>query len=246
MFVLITLFEYFFEPFTRNYEEHLYDYWIICVFHAAVATICYLITFLLFHIKSQPTRWRIRDEVAFIFILIFLVGLGAFLIRDLIYDADNWRWYQLRTEMSHGFLAGILFYSIIITINLKLLQAGIILNSESGNQKIFMEAQVSSDSFSVNPTSIICIKADGNYTIFYFTENEQVQEKMIRQTLDKIATQLNPHPNFVRTHRAFIVNRAFVLESSGNAAGLQLSVKGLDFKVPVSRSNIQKYQEQVS
>lgn len=181
------------------------------------------------------------DEVKYVALMLFLLGLGNFFIRDLIYNADNWRWIILWEEMIHGWIAGGLFYLLIINLNrLLFFEKGFEIDKAS--KSITITSQVVADTFKVNPEDIITVKADGNYAIFYLMSGE----KMIRQTLDKVEDQLSNYAQFVRTHRAYIVNINYIRDQSGNTAGYQLRLENLDFHVPVSRSKTESYLAAIS
>lgn len=247
LLVLVTLFEYFLEPFTRNYSEHRYSYFIICLVHAGVVASSYLLVILALHMIKRPAVWRIRHELLLVFFILTLLGIGNFLIRDVIYANDNWRWGLFNEELIHGYIAGGLFYGMITQINIRIHHywnappKSPIASSTSDKTRI--EAAVAMDSFLVDLQKIVCIKSDGNYASFYLKISEQMETKMIRQTMDKLEEQLSQHPQFIRTHRAYIVNNTYVHSFSGNTGGYQLTVDQLDFKVPVSRANVKKFDE---
>lgn len=248
--MIVTLLEYFLEPFTRNYSEHRYAYWIICVFHAGIVTTSYLIAALTLQLIGQPSVWRIRHEAIFTMSVLTLLGIGNFLIRDLIYDNDNWRWYLFFEEMVHGYLAGTLFYFMITQLNVRILaERNNPLKPDLisiQNDHIHIEAAVAADSFTVNMRNILCVKSDGNYAVFYLKSEDQVETRLIRQTMDKLEEQLSHRPEFLRTHRAYIVNIDFLISHQGNTAGYQLVIDHLDFKVPVSRSNVRKFEHSIT
>jgi hypothetical protein len=241
LLILVTLFEYFVEPFTRTYSEHKYSYFIICLFHATEVTLVYLIVFVVVQYSKHKAKWRYIDEAKYVVLMLFLIGLGNFFIRDLIYDANNWRWEILWVEMIHGWIAGGLFYLLIINLNRLLFQEKELTQTGTA-EKIQITAQVASDSFMVNPDDILAIKSDGNYAIIYF----KTGEKMIRQTLDNIESQLKDHQQFIRTHRAYLVNTRYIVNASGNSAGYLLTLENLDFRVPVSRSKTETYLAAIS
>ncbi len=243
--VIITLLEYFLEPFTRNYSEHIYDYWIICLFHAGVITLSYLITYILFGFIPRPKVWKLKNELLFAGVLIVIGGIGNFFVRELIYDIDNLKWRYFFEELRHGILAGSLFYFLIFNLNRYLYNSFRADNSEKSNE-VEIEAYVSADSFSIDPNQILCVKSDGNYTEFYLIDGINVSKRIVRQTLEKVAEQLSSHSQFFRSHRAFIVNIQMVKEHKGNASGYQLVIDGLEFLVPVSRANVKKYNEHLA
>jgi hypothetical protein len=242
LLILVTLFEYFVEPFTRTYSEHKYPYIIICLFHATEVTLVYLIVFVVVQYSKHKAKWRYIDEAKYVALMLFLIGLGNFFIRDLIYNADNWRWIIFWEEMAHGWIAGGLFYLLVINLNKMILKRTATGSSNEPVSKIKISSPVASDSFQVDPKEVIAIKADGNYVIFY-CENE---EKMIRQTLDNIESQLKDHQQIIRTHRAYLVNTRHIVNASGNSAGYQLTLENLDFRVPVSRSKTETYLAAIS
>jgi DNA-binding LytR/AlgR family response regulator len=145
--------------------------------------------------------------------------------------------------MTHGWIAGALFYFLFFTLNRTIVIQLDKKRRDMSPSIIKINAQVAADSFNIEPKQIICVKADGNYAVFYISENKEVKEKMVRQTLDNIERQLVQSAGFVRSHRAYIINKHFLLKKSGNAAGLQLSLKNLPFHVPVSRSRIKDFHE---
>ena len=242
LLLLVTLFEYAVEPFARNYDEHLYDYWIICLFHAGVVSLCYLAGAMVLALM-QPSQWRLRDELLFVMALLLLIGVGNYWVRILIYHPTYQGWDFLGIEILHAYIAGGIFYLLVIQLNRSLI--GIYRSLRVKKSTVHIQAAVSADSLSVRPDRILCIKSDGNYAIFYLREEDGVTKRMVRQTLDSVEQQLRPYRSFLRTHRAYIVNREHVRSHRGNAAGYQLSLPGLDFTVPVSRTHVKKWDDQM-
>lgn len=199
LFAIVIGLEYFLEPFTRNYSEHRYAYWIICAFHSGVVTCCYLLAHLAVHLIGRPDIWRYRHEARMTLAILSMIGVGNFLIRDLIYDTDNWRGYLFVEEMVHGYLAGTLFYLMIIQLNTRILAHFTVQQAElnsTGQDVVRIEATVAADSFSANPGQILCIKSDGNYAVVYIKNGDKVEHRLIRQTMDSLEEQLSNYPIF--------------------------------------------------
>ncbi|MCF8363633.1 MAG: LytTR family transcriptional regulator DNA-binding domain-containing protein [Prolixibacteraceae bacterium] len=55
--------------------------------------------------------------------------------------------------------------------------------------------------------------------------------------------QLAVIPYFMRVHRAFIVNLKKVISKKGNALGYRLKLEESKSVIPVSRQNIQKFDQ---
>jgi hypothetical protein len=183
------------------------------------------------------------DELIFVVILLVLIGFGNFLIRDLIYDANNWQWHIFWEEMIHGWMAGALFYFLFFTLNKWIINQYEREINKNHSSRVIINSIVASDSFETDPEQIIYIKAEGNYVIFYIEGQDGPIEKMIRQTLDNVEAQLAQRPDFIRTHRTYMVNRKFIKHSTGNAGGYQLSVFHHHQTIPVSRSKVKKHPE---
>lgn len=233
------------EPFERNYSEHLYTYWIICVFHATVVSICYLIIFLILHQIHQPNIWQLKHELTFSLALFSLIGLGAFLIRDLIYDADNWRLEILIEEIVHGYIAGTIYYFGIFQINRQFMvvqQNKDIESIQNSTSIIALKAAIPSDNFEFDLHHLVYIKAEGNYTEFYIWQNDQLDKLIKRMTLQNAWDQLTFHHHLVKTHRSYIVNTDYILKVSGNAQGYTLHLTDQATEVPLSRANFEIFR----
>ncbi len=84
---------------------------------------------------------------------------------------------------------------------------------------------------------LIYITSQGNYASFYIKEkNGLVKEKILRVTLQKINTDLEPFSRIIRCHKSYIVNTAYVTDITGNARGYLLKINCINFSIPVSRS----------
>ncbi len=85
------------------------------------------------------------------------------------------------------------------------------------------------------PMDLICLRSDNNYVeIFYFLEGK-VAKKLLRNRLKNLQEML-PATYFLRCHNRFVVNGKHIVEISGNARNLDLLVKGMSEKIPVSRA----------
>jgi hypothetical protein len=86
-------------------------------------------------------------------------------------------------------------------------------------------------------SDILFAESNKNYLDFYLTENRQIN---VRLTIKELENKLQKYPQFIRCHRAYLVNSEKIQKVEGNAQGLKLQVSGWFFTVPVSRSYIPK------
>jgi hypothetical protein len=101
---------------------------------------------------------------------------------------------------------------------------------------IYFEAIVPADNFSMESHKLLFIKADGNYSRFYYKNGEDIENKISRVLLKSVENQLKEHPEFQRCHRSYLVNINNVEEVVGNARNVSLCFENSKFLVPVSRS----------
>lgn len=71
----------------------------------------------------------------------------------------------------------------------------------------------------VSIIDIICIKADGAYSIIVTEEDKLI----VSQSLKQLEEQLQEHNQFIRCHRSYIVNTEHVKEASKNKGKIILS-----------------------
>ena len=108
--------------------------------------------------------------------------------------------------------------------------------------KLLLRGQSEKENMEISPQQFIYAVADGNYVSVYWWQGDQMQRTLLRQTFKNMAAQLVGKFNLVQTHRSYIVNRAQVEEISGNKNGLQLTIKGISHRIPVSRSYVASFQ----
>jgi DNA-binding LytR/AlgR family response regulator len=94
------------------------------------------------------------------------------------------------------------------------------------------------DNIQLTLSQILFIKSADNYCELAFLEDSLCIRKLLRCSLTSIIKQLPNNSQVYRCHRSYAVNILLVESSSGNAAGLQLSLKLLDDIVPVSRTYV--------
>jgi hypothetical protein len=250
------LFEYLIIPFERTPEEHLYSYPIICLFHVGVAAIVYFLYFLVVGQLVRDEDWQVYKEIIAVFFLLLFIGIGEWAIRPLIYDSpSNHTWPIFWEEIWHAYLAGSIILLLVLTTNVKILKSRNFQRSKrlnirskplNSDQIIEIKTQVQSENFEINPKELICACAAGNYVEIYTSEAGVMQKSLKRLTLQGLYDQLKDYEYILKTHRAFLINTAYINEVKGNAQGYQLMVDHIDFSVPVSRKHLKSFNEALS
>lgn len=108
----------------------------------------------------------------------------------------------------------------------------------ANGQTITLKSQLKNEELNFNSEELLFAESNGNYVVFYLgKDNAQVKKANIRNSISNVEQQLKAYPQFVRTHRAFLVNLGKILSKEGNTAGYSLKLSGIDKKIPVSRQN---------
>jgi endonuclease IV len=257
LFVSLFLFLLLFQPFGAYVPEDKYNYFIICGAHALLPSLIVSIYFtaLNYFRKKSPSKWTKSYEYLHIAVILLLVGIGSFLIRDLIYNnPDNWSVRYLWAEIRNCYLAGILFYFFITF-------AGFYFRSKKAESiagrpfaaiteaneavrsapEIFIKTQVKQDDFSFIADNFLFARAEGNYIELTQYKNDSITTELKRITLKQFESQLAAHSFLFRCHRAYLINLTRIEKVSGNSQGYLLSFNSAADKVPVSRAQLTSF-----
>jgi len=246
------LFDFLFEPFNVNRTEHRFPYWAICLIHSGGAATMYVVVTGIFQYIINEDDWTFGRELLLLAVLMLCIGLGNFGWRDIIYDnPENRSIRYLFEEVRNTFLVGSLILFLLTTINARMLERDnqrktpeIPSGAENRTSNhIALQTASANESFTLHPNHLLCIKSDGNYLEVFQYREDTLHKEIIRLTLQEAAQQLEPFPNLLKTHRAYLVNLDRVTKATGNAQGYQLEVTHLPFTVPVTRKHLPAFRE---
>jgi len=259
LFVIVFLFLFAFRPFVVNPAELRMSYWLTCLIHAVVPTLIFCLYYLVKNISLSSAKkdgWTLGMEILNLCILFFLLGVGSFLIRDIIYtNDDNWSWYYLLIEIKNTFLAGFLIATFLSLLNFYILykksqrQAAELdhhlrqFDATQSTKTISIQASTKSDDFVVDLDTFLFARASGNYVEVHVKVSAVISKSLKRLTLAQLEAQLTP--NVIRTHRSYLVNARHIIHVSGNAQGYELSFADTELTVPVSRSYLAAFDKAV-
>lgn len=248
-------FDFFFEPYNVYRPEHRWPYAVIVLAHALNGSFQYLMYgFLLSKLVSRDD-WKLYKEFTFLGYLLISIGVGSFLIRDLIYDnPENGQLRYLIEEVRNTVLTGSLILFFMTYINFRVLKS----QHQAGAEKlatqppqqdrtlVTLDTPLHSEELTFLIDELVLAKAEGNYVRFYLKKADQVEEQFIRISLASVSQQLCKFQQVIRTHRAFLYNINHLGKVEGNAQGYFLSTEILDFQVPVSRSQLARFDEKLA
>ncbi len=259
IFLLAFFFNYFFTPFNVNPDEQKMSYFWISLIHSATPVLVLFIMYPFIHYSpSIDEGWTIGKDLLFLSVFLLLIGIGQFLVRDLIYDnPNNWSWGYFREEICNTFLVGILLVGLIVSVNFNRLNARYIKEAQElersrlgkERQKVRsvlpIETQVKMDRFDLEIDKFLFAKAEGNYLTIHLSEDDTQIKVLKRISITDFEKQVRAFKDIIRTHRSYIVNLAFLRHVKGNAQGFQLSLEQCDQEIPVSRTMIPAFEARV-
>jgi len=249
------IFTYLFEPFVVNVEEHkINNLWIIVLHSVVPIPVAFTYFFLLKKSVKNIESWTLGKEFMHLAIVLFLIGISSFLIRDFIYtNPDNWSFRYLLEEIRNTFLIGILLLAIILPLNLQRLikkHSNDLKNlpvsqqqyTDEINTTVQIVTSIKEENFELNIRTFLYAKVDSNYLeLFYDSTNDN---ELKRLTLKEFLDQLKSYPFIFKTHRSYVVNLNAIESVSGNAQGYVLHLKNFPKRtIPVSRSKIEEFNQ---
>ena len=249
LFLMTLLFGYFFEPFEVYQPEHKIPYFWITFIHSCTPVFVVFVLLPLNRFPNLLENWTIKKELLLIAVFLLFVGVVQFLIRDFIYDnPNNWSWQYLYEEIRNTFLVGILFAFILVPMNYHRLNIRNVRNADTLNASkttLAIPAKISSyiDELDVDLNHVLYAKAEGNYVELFLSDGTKTLK---RETMKRMEMLLEGCPNYIKTHRSYIVNMNQIDSVTGNAQGYKLVLKNCTSIIPVSRSMILAFNEKMN
>lgn len=255
--LFITSFLYFFRPFGFGKLKHGPEL-IALIFglitFATIVVFNFFTSFLL-KINKDTDEWTLWKWIVETLILIFVISIGNyFYVLYLINDTVTLSGFL---NMSFStFVVGIfpmVFSGFLIQINAlkkhqKQADALVIANAQENREikpiRLYSQSRDQHVEFQIQ--DLLYIESKSNYVSIQLQQNGEITSETLRNTMKNIQSQLTSDSAF-RCHRSFMVNPEKVINVTGNAQGLRLSLAGLaELNIPVSRSYIPEVKKRLS
>ncbi len=204
---------------------------------------------------SDSGSWSVKDEIIANLILLFLLGVSAYLAGFLIEESSG----RLNfTTIYNSFINALLLGSApLLTISLingfNSSRYNHVLprqnHSESNNNEqsrdgvVTVISKLKRERLTFNTKQFVYAKADGNYVEFYLKETNGNKKVIIRNFINETELQFSQFTHIMRVHRKYLVNLKEVELKKGNALSLKIRVTGEDREIPVSRNNIKLFNQ---
>jgi DNA-binding LytR/AlgR family response regulator len=216
--------------------------------------------------------WTVFKQIVHEVLMVFTIGAGNYFfthrivdyLSDLDYGTMSFFWFQKIT------LAVAIIPIIVLTLWAQIyllrknLKAAEEINAQikstskdllidvsterltepTQEKKLILKSDNTSETFEVDPEDILLIESVGNYVeITFQKEKEKTEIALLRSSLKHIERQLKKFPFLFKCHRGFIVNLNKIQRANGNAQGYKLYFEGVDKEIPVARSYLKKFRE---
>ena len=202
----------------------------------------------------RESKWKVWKETMWIAYQFICIATGNFLF-FIWFDLVETDWNVYRTFLGTTLGVGIgpvlvfLFYDQNRLLKRNLIEAKNINNylampheNSSMDEPIIFTSKSTHTTVKVNRYDLLLLEAFDNYVKILFNTDHEHQAEIFRVTLTELEQQLMNYPEFIRCHRAYIVNLNQIKEVTGNAQGLKLRIRNLNKPIPVSRKYITRFK----
>jgi hypothetical protein len=249
LFVFIIGFTLIYQPLEAQ-KSRWFNFEITVLLYSFIASLTAWLTIVLlkkFRFFSDTNNWSVLKEVIAVYLVLQIMGIVIFFagfIFESTTEVSRWNLTTFFDSCKYSFLIGIIPFALFTALNYKYRlqksESFELKNDKKEESKILINinSTLKKESLSFHANEFLFAVSDGNYVIFYLYQNNEIRKISIRNSISKIEKQLNDFPNFIRCHRAFIVNINKVVAKKGNALGYILNIADCDTKVPVSRQKV--------
>lgn len=244
----------------NTHESQFFNYAVTIAFYCFIASV-----FIFGLIKimksmnyfSDHSEWTFGKEIFSIFLILMVMGTAIYFTGFFIEQSSSrWNLPTFFDSFINAFLVGIIpfgFFSVLnyrhlfVTETLQHFESNNNLVSSVGftEELIQIESRLKKEELSFYPGQFVYAESDGNHVVFYLKDKEHIRKEVIRNSISEIEKQLSVIPYYIRTHRAFIVNIKKIISKKGNTLGYRLKLSDIDSEIPVSRQNIQSFDQAI-
>jgi hypothetical protein len=107
------------------------------------------------------------------------------------------------------------------------------------------ESDTGTDKFEIHPDDVMLVKSADNYVNIVYKDQDEVKQRMLRNTITNVQSQLRKYPEFLRCHRSCIINSVYIVSLTNNYMGYRLKLLDYEDDIPVSRQHILSIKEYI-
>lgn len=206
---------------------------------------------------SKKANWTIANELLSLVMILTIIGISVYFAGFMLETHSNrWNFSTFYDSFYRSVLIGIIPVILPSLLNIRYAFAPQVFqnyenkwqdkSNEVPEKLIHISSKAKKEHLSFYSSEFIYAEAKGNYVIFHLIKQDKSIEVSIRNSITEIANHLTTMPDFMRIHRAFIVNLKKISSKDGNALGYRLTLKGCNDIISVSRQNAHKFEQLMS
>ncbi len=193
-------------------------------------------------------EWTLGKEVLQIIIVLTVITFMIFLSVNLFLETSTNQWSLFTIILLKTVSVSILPILLVVLFeqymhNRKKLNEAIRLTQElkqNGQPEVSKVIKLFAENgklaLQLETNELVYMQSDGNYVdVFHFNQGK-LEKSIVRNRL-KSLLELLPDEDFFHCHKRYLINGHHVLKVEGNARNLELSLRGVEEKIPVSRAN---------
>lgn len=237
--------------------------WVFVGLTFVISALAFVLMPKLFKRFYDPDHWTIRKNLIHCTSFLLFIGICSFIYdRYFLIKVDFWTdlgtpgfFTILGIDMTAAITIGgipLLFGLFIVKSNalerhLREAQKINQLLSErskqdKGGDTITLSGDTK-DSVNLLPEDILYMEASGNYVDICYLEDGKEKHKLLRTTIKQMEEAMQSFDNFIRCHRAYIVNINHIQNIKGNAQGYRLNLDEVTQEIPVSRTYLKELKD---
>lgn len=242
-----------FQPFGTARFKHEYKYLILSGYGFvifSVGILYYWVTNFLIPQKVKD-KWSIVHEVVYLFFNVMVCLIACYMYYGIVFDSkmNFTRFFDFLLHAGSVAILPVAGYLLFIYLQYKEVshfdtKGALTSNENDLSSKVKLTGSNKNEKLEIKIDDLLFVKSNDNYVIIYLLENGKLSKKMLRNTLNKIDALAGEQ--LVKCHRSYLVNTSKIINIEGNITNSQLSIQGLDQKIPVSRSYVEMFRKMLT
>lgn len=202
----------------------------------------------LFPTWMDKEEWTLGKEVLQIIVVLTVITFMIFLSVNLFLETSISQWSLFTIILLKTLSVSILPILLMVLFeqymhNRKKLNEAIKLTKEleqTGQPEVSRVIKLFAENgklaLQMETNELVYMQSDGNYVDVFQLNQGKLEKSIVRNRL-KSLLELLPEEEFFHCHKRYLINGHHVLKVEGNARNLELSMRGVEKKIPVSRAN---------
>jgi hypothetical protein len=238
--LFIFLFLYVFKPFGLYQIEPVRQFFFTLGFGLVTTFVLFIFKYLLQPVVTKK-NWTFGKSIIWVLSIASSIGFANYIYISIIFHQPLQLKYLLFSVWT-TILVGSIPVTISYMINFNKIYREALKNAPVPSADILWETEVTlragnpRNEYKVNPKCIVYLCSNDNYVTIVTNKEETITKTHLRGTLKAAEAELKMNSGFIRCHKCFIVNSAFVDHSTGNAQNMKIKLRLPGPEIPVSRS----------